>query len=45
MHTLALAAGPLLAMLAALACQWVGYDEAKSIVAFVAVLCVVWWVF
>jgi len=38
-------AGPLLATLAALICHWVGYDEAKAIVAFVAVLCVVWWVF
>ena len=41
----ALWAGPVLAALAALACLSAGYDEAKAIVAFVAVLCVVWWVF
>lgn len=45
MRNWALIAGPLLAALAAFVCQQVGYDSAKSIVSFVAVLCVVWWVF
>lgn len=45
MNNAALWAGPLLAALAAFLCLSVGYDEAKAIVAFVAVLCVVWWVF
>lgn len=41
----ALIVGPVLALIAALACNMAGYSEAISIVAFVAILCVVWWVF
>lgn len=45
MRISALIAGPLFATLAAFVCLQVGYDSDKAIVAFVAVLCVIWWVF
>ncbi len=44
-HNWALWLGPVLAALAAVACSEAGYGGDMSIVAFVAVLCVLWWVF
>jgi len=37
--------GPALGVLAASACTASGYDFEMAIVAFVAAVCVIWWVF
>ncbi|MEP0202857.1 MAG: SLC13 family permease [Halioglobus sp.] len=43
--TVALWAGPLAAALASWSLLFSGYDSAMAIVTFVAVVCVVWWIF
>ncbi|MEZ5569598.1 MAG: SLC13 family permease [Halioglobus sp.] len=45
MRSLALWSGPLAAGCAALACTAAGYENDMAVVAAVAVLCVIWWVF
>lgn len=43
--TISLFAGPILALLAAVMCVQAGYGEPSAVVAGVAVICIVWWVF
>lgn len=45
MHAWALWLGPLLALAAAAMISRAGLDSAMSVVAFVAIICIVWWVF
>ena len=45
MHSWALWLGPLLALAVAIAISRAGLDSAMAVVAFVAIICIVWWVF
>ncbi|MEH6568314.1 MAG: SLC13 family permease [Halioglobus sp.] len=45
MHSWALWLGPLLALVGATAISRAGLDSAMAVVAFVAIICIVWWVF
>lgn len=45
MRNWALPGGPLVAAIAAAGCHLAGYPDAMVVVVFVAVLCVLWWVF